>query len=70
MESFLKRHFKPRRIRFSGKWKRVVIGYDNKKYYISDEIQKAKLKTHLVEILAEVFSFDMHLTKKVVNRFI
>ena len=70
MESFLNRHFKPRRIRFAGKFKRVVVGYDNKTYYVSDDMQKAKLKTHLVETLSEVFSFDEHLTKKVVNRFI
>ena len=70
MENFLKRHFTFKRVRIGGKFKRIIIGYDNKVYYLSDEMQKSKLKTHLVETLSEIFSFDINIIKKVVSRFI
>jgi len=70
MENFLKRHFISKRVRVGNKFKRIVIGYDDKIYYLSDEMQKSKLKTHLTETLSEIFSFDLNIIKKVVSRFI
>lgn len=71
MEDFLKRHFKLHKIK-SGKraFKRVYIGYNNKVYYVSDEDQKANFKSHLAELLGEVFGFKESIMKKVVDRFI
>jgi hypothetical protein len=71
MEDFLKRHFKLHKIK-SGKksFKRVYMGYDDKVYYVSDEDQKANFKTHLTDLLGEVFGFKESIMKKVVDRFI
>jgi hypothetical protein len=70
MEDFLKRHFKSQKVRVKTKWKRVYFGYDNNMYLTSDPVQKANLKTHLTDLLGEVFGFNKPLTQKTVDRFI
>ena len=70
LQDFLKRHFKTRKIKFGGKFKRAIIGYDNRTYQISNEQDKLKLKSHLTELLGEIFGFKESIIKKVVSRFI
>ena len=70
MEDFLKRHFKLNKVKVGRNYKRVYFGYNNKIYYVSVPEQKANFKTHLTELLGEVFGFNQPLIKKTVDRFI
>ena len=70
LQDFLKRHFKTKKVKFGGKFKRTIVGYDNKLYQISVKQDKIKLKTHLTELLGEVFGFSEQIIREVVNQFI